>query len=182
MASVTNTYARAFADVVIDRRLDAGKVLSEAQSLAGLVASSKELREVWEAPSIPAEQKRNLLDAIVAREKMSRELRNFIAVLIDHRRINFLAAVIKQFEHELNQRMGFAEAEITSARELADGERRALEAEVEKLIGRKVRAHYSQDASILGGATVKVGSTIYDGSVKGQLEKIREQLAGSTVG
>ena len=90
MASVTSIYARAFADVVFDRKLDAGKVLQESQALVALFADSKDLREVWEAPSIPSEQKRKLLDAIVAREGISREVRNFIAVLIDHRRISFL--------------------------------------------------------------------------------------------
>ncbi len=177
MATVTNTYARAFADVVLDRKLDAAKTLAEAQSLAALVESSKDLREVWEAPSIPAEQKRKLLDAIVARAKISKETRNFVAVLIDHRRIGFLGSIVVQFEQELNQRLGFADAEITSARALGDAERRKLEAEVEKLTGKKVRARYAQDASILGGAIVRVGSTIYDGSVKGQLERIKEALS-----
>jgi F-type H+-transporting ATPase subunit delta len=179
MASVTNTYARAFADVVFDRRLDASKTLQEAQSLTELVAGSKELREVWETPSIPAEQKRAVLDVIVAREGISRPVRNFVAVLIDHRRVQFMGPIVKQFEQELNRRLGFTEAEITSARELSETEQHALESQVAKLTGRKVRARYSQDRSLLGGAMVKVGSTIYDGSVKGQLERIRKQLAST---
>ena len=177
MASVTNTYARAFADVVFDQRMDPAKSLNETQSIAQLVAESKPLREVWEAPSIPAEQKRGVLDAIVAREKISRPVRNFIAVLIDHHRISFLNSIVKQFEQELNQRMGFTEAEVTSARELNDPERRALETQVEKLISRKVRARYVQDRTLLGGAVVKVGSTIYDGSVRGRLERIRQAIS-----
>lgn len=177
MASVTSTYARALADVVFDLRLDAGKTLQEAQSLSQSVASSRPLRDVWEAPSIPAEQKRALLDAIVAHEGISRSVRNFVAVLIEHRRIKFLEPMVKAFEQELNRRMGFTEAEITSARELGQAERGALEAQVEKVTGRKVRARYAQDVSILGGAIVKIGSTIYDGSVKGQLERIREILS-----
>ena len=83
---------------------------------------------------------------------------------------------MKQFEHELNQRLGFVEAEITSARELSEKERRALETRMEKVTGKKLRPEYSRDESILGGAIVKVGSTIYDGSVAGQLEEIRERL------
>lgn len=177
MASATNTYARAFADVVVERRLDPAKVLQEAQSLAQLVASSRELREVWEAPSIPAEQKRGVLDAIAAREGTSREVRNFIAVLIDHRRIPILDAIVKQFEQELNTRLGFTEAEITSARELSNSERQALEVQVQNLTGKRVRARYSHDESLLGGAVVRIGSTIYDGSVKGQLERMREALS-----
>jgi F-type H+-transporting ATPase subunit delta len=179
MASVTNTYARALADVVFERRLDAAKVQQEAESLAGLVTGNKELREVWEAPSIPAEQKRKLLDAIVAKEKISREVRNFVAILIDKRRIAALDGIVRQLRHELNHRLGFTEAEITSARDLTAAERTGLEAQVEKLTGKKVRARYSQDSAILGGAVVKIGSTIYDGSVKGSLERIREQMAGS---
>jgi len=179
MASVTNTYARAFADAVFDMHLDPATTLREAQAVAELVGESKELREVWETPSITPEQKRAVLDAIVAREGISHAVRNFVAVVIDHRRTNFLGAIVKQFELELDQRMGFAEAEITSARELNDPERRALEAQVQNLTGKKVRARYSRDTSLLGGAVVRVGSTIYDGSVSGQLERIREQLSGT---
>lgn len=176
MASVTNSYARAFADVVFDQHLDPAKTLQEAQSVAQLAAGSLQLREVWEAPSIPPEQKRALLDAIIARTGFSRPVRNFVAVLIDHRRIEFLGPIVKEFEQELNRRMGYVEAQITSARELDEPERSALEAQVAKLTGQKVRPLYAQDRSILGGAIVKVGSTIYDGSVKGQLERIREAI------
>jgi F-type H+-transporting ATPase subunit delta len=177
MATVPNTYARAFADVVLSSRLDATRTLQETQALAALVAGSSDLRQVWEAPSIPAEQKRGVLDAVVARQSISGPVRNFMAVLIDHRRVQFLGAIVAQFEKELNSRLGFAEAEITSARELSDAERRTLEAQVEKLTGKKVRARYTQDAALLGGAIVRVGSTIYDGSVQGQLERIRQAIS-----
>jgi F-type H+-transporting ATPase subunit delta len=177
MASVTNTYARAFADAVFDMRLDPAQTLREAQAIAALVSSSKELRDVWETPSITPEQKRAVLDAIVSREGISRAVRNFVAVLIDHRRTNFLSPIVKQFELELDQRLGFAEAEVTSARDLSDPERSMLEAQVQKLTGKKVRARYFRDPSLLGGAVVRLGSTIYDGSVSGQLERIREQLS-----
>jgi F-type H+-transporting ATPase subunit delta len=180
MASVSSTYARALADVVFDKHLDPATTLRETQSLSELVGASKELREVWEAPSIPADQKRKLLDAIVAREGISRAVRNFVAILIDHRRINFLADIAKQLEEELNRRLGFAEAEIISSRPLGDSERIALESQIEKMTGKKVRANYALDPSILGGAIVRLGSTIYDGSVKGQLERIREQLSSSS--
>jgi F-type H+-transporting ATPase subunit delta len=176
MASVTGTYARAFADVVIEERLDADKTVQQARQLVQLVAGSKELREVWETPSISAEQKRAVLDAVVKRAGISKSVRNFLAVLIDHRRISFLEPIVKQFEHELNQRLGFVEAEISSARELSEKERHALETRMEKVTGKKLRPQYFRDESILGGAIVKVGSTIYDGSVAGQLEEIRERL------
>jgi len=179
MSALTSRYARAFVDVVLGKRLDANKTVQELHTIAVTAQSSLELRRVWESPAIPAEQKRALLDAIVKREGISRPVRNFIAVLIDHRRINLLDPVVKDFEQGLNQRLGFAEADITSARDLSDAERRALERQIENLTGKKVRAHYARDTSILGGAVVRLGSTIYDGSIKGQLARIREQLSST---
>jgi len=73
--------------------------------------------------------------------------------------------------------LGFAEAEIVSARQLSAAEQRNLEAELEKLTGKKIRANYSQDPDVLGGAIVRMGSTIYDGSVRGQLERIQAALS-----
>jgi F-type H+-transporting ATPase subunit delta len=177
MSAATSRYARAFADVVIDGRLDANRVLQELESMAATARDNQQLRQVWESPAIAADQKRSLLDAIVARQGISRPVRNLVAVLIDHRRIASLAQVVKDSRQELDRRLGFAEAEISSARELSDSEKRALESQVERLSGKKVRARYSQDASLLGGAVVKLGSTIYDGSVYGQLQRIREQLS-----
>jgi F-type H+-transporting ATPase subunit delta len=179
MSSVTSTYARALADVVFAAHLDPQGTLREVRSLADLTAGNDQLRAVWETPAIPAEQKRALLDAIAARQEISQPVRNFMAVLIDHRRVNFLGPIVQQLEEEMNRRLGFAEAEITSARELSAGERHALEAQVEKLTGKKVIARYSQDKTILGGAIVRIGSTIYDGSVKGKLERMKEQLSST---
>jgi F-type H+-transporting ATPase subunit delta len=179
MASVASTYARAFADVVMDKRLDAARSIAELRTIAGLLAESWELRRVWENPAIPAEQKRAVLDVIAKRDGISIQVRNLVAVLIDHRRVQFLDPIIRQLEKELDARLGFAEAEITSARILGDAEKREFEAQVGKLTGKKVRARYGQDASLLGGAVVRVGSTIYDGSVKGQLQRIREEISGS---
>jgi F-type H+-transporting ATPase subunit delta len=180
MASVTHTYARALADVVFDRKLDPQRTLREVQSVSESVSDCKDLREVWETPSITADQKRAVLDAIVSREGISPEVRNFVAVLIDHRRISFLGDIAKQFEQELSRRMGFVEAEITSARDLDGAERSVLEAQVSKLTGKNVRAQYSREESLIGGVIVRIGSTIYDGSVDGRLTKIRERIALSS--
>jgi len=176
MASVTGTYARAFADVVVGRKLDYAKSMGELRGFESLLSQSDPLRRVLENPSIPGEQKRAVIDAVVRKEGISREVRNFIAVLTDHRRLPLYGDIVRHVEQELNDRLGFAEAEVRSARLLSDAEKRLLEAEIAKMSGRRVRARYEQDTSLLGGAVVRVGSTIYDGSVKGQLYRIREQL------
>lgn len=177
MASVASVYARAFADVVFDKHLDADRSVAELRAIAKLLAESIELRRVWENPAVPADQKRRLLDVIAQRDGISKQVRNLVAVLIDHHRMHFLEPIIRQLEKELDARRGFAEAEIISSRELSEAEKREFEAQIAKLTGKKVRAQYSRDASLLGGAVLRVGSTIYDGSVKGQLERIKETIS-----
>ncbi len=177
MAAIASRYARAFADVVFERKLDAAKSIVDLHSLMGLVASSADLRKTWDNPSISPQQKHAVLDSIVGRLGASKEVRNFLAVVIDHRRANDLAAIVRQVEQEINDRLGFAEAEITSARSLGDSEKKNLEQQVQRMTGKSLRARYKQDASLLGGAIVRVGSTIYDGSIQGQLKRLREQIA-----
>jgi F-type H+-transporting ATPase subunit delta len=177
LASVASTYARAFADVVFTAHLDASRAVGGLREITRLLAESSDLRRVWENPAVPAEQKRKLLDAIVQREGIDKPVRNLVAVVIDHRRVPFLPRIVEQLEKELDARLGLTEAQIFSARSLDDAERRALEAQIEKTTGKKVRARYALDPSLLGGAVIRVGSTIYDGSVKGQLEKIREAIS-----
>ena len=177
MAAITSRYARAFADVVFALKLAPASVLEQLYGMVSVVQSNLVLQRIWENPSVPAEQKRALLDAIVARGNVSKPARNFLAVLIDHRRIEQLTTIVREVESELDTRQGFAEAEVTSARELSAIEKGALEGRIATMTGKKVRAHYAIDPRILGGAIVRLGSTIYDGSVKGQLQRMKEQLA-----
>jgi F-type H+-transporting ATPase subunit delta len=177
MAAVTTSYARAFADVVASRKLNAEAVMAELNSLVETLGTSVDLRQVWENPSVPMPQKRALLDAIAQRTGMSRESRNFIAVLIDHRRIPLLSQVVSELRAELNRRMGVVDAEVTSARPLGDDEKRELEERIGRSAGQRVRAQYTTDPALLGGAVVRIGSTIYDGTVKGQLQKLRRELS-----
>ena len=178
MASVVGTYARAFADVILTKGnlLDPTRILDELHGIEELLRESDQLRHVLENPSIPSDRKLAVLDAITMRLVTTRQVRNFIAVLIDHRRLPLFSEIVKQLSQELDERQGFAEAQVKSARALGDQEKRMLEVEITKMTGKRVKAKYAQDATLLGGAVVQIGSTIYDGSVRGQLERIREQL------
>jgi F-type H+-transporting ATPase subunit delta len=177
MAAVSSRYARALADVMADAKMDTAKAVAQLQSLVTAFEESRELREVWESPAIPVEQKHHVLDALASRLGVTeRPLRNFVAVLIDQDRISLLAEIAKMLELELNSRGGRLEAEIVSARELAPEQRSTLLAELSRMTGKIVLPRYATDAKLLGGVTVRVGSTIYDGSVRGQLQRIRQQL------
>jgi F-type H+-transporting ATPase subunit delta len=176
--AVSNRYARAFVDVVFDAKLDPQKITILLQQFVAMYEGSDDLRKIWGSPAVPADQKRALLDQIIGQMgDAPRQMRNFIAVLIDQSRISILPDIAKQFETELNTRLGRVEAEVTSARPLSDVERHSLVAQVAKTTGRQVSAKYSIDAKLLGGAVVRVGSTVYDGSVRGQLHKIKQELS-----
>jgi F-type H+-transporting ATPase subunit delta len=179
MAAVSIRYARAFADVLLEHKLDTARATRELNQIVELVQSNDALRKVWENPSVPAEQKIGLLDAIVKRVGFAPEVRNFIAVVIDHRRVALLPQIARQVQVEINRRMGITEAEITVARDLGAKERSELESQIAQATGQRgVRANYKLDPAVLGGAVVRVGSTIYDGSVRGQLRRIKESLSG----
>ena len=179
MAAVASRYARALVDVVVERKIDPAAAVEQVHDMVATVSENDQLRLVWESPAIPAAQKRALLDAIASSAGTLRPIRNFIAILIDHGRIPMLAQIARQFEAELNNQLGFVEADISSFRQLSAEQKHGLESQVERITGKKVRARYGTDPGLLGGAVVRVGSTIYDGSVRGQLQKLKEQLTNA---
>ena len=177
MAAVLGRYARAFAEVVVQHKLDADTTIAEIAQMAALIDGNRELRNVLDNPAVPHEQKLHLLDAIMKRMGGSRLLRNFLAVLIDHHRIGSIGEVVEQFRQELDRLRGIAEVRVSSARALTAAEKKSLEAQLGEITGKTVRATYSEDPALLGGVTVRVGSTIYDGSVLGRLERMRREIA-----
>ena len=179
MASFVGIYARALADVVMDRKIDPNRVASDLHSLETFLRESAELRTIWDTPSVSGEQKLKLLDAIAKKAGLLPEIRNFTAVLISNRRIHAFDQIAKEAVDQINDRLGIADAEIVSTRELGAEEKHSLESQVAKTTGKKLRVRYSLDQQLMGGVVVKVGSTVYDGSVRGQLQRIKEQLAVS---
>src|ERR1051326_3798356 len=119
MAAVAGRYARAFVDVAVAHKLDPDKTVAEVGDVAALIEGNRELRNVLQNPAVPHQQKLGLLDAIIKRTGGSKLMRNFLAVLIDHRRIASLGEIVTKFKQELDRRMGVAQARISSARALS---------------------------------------------------------------
>src|ERR1035441_6512005 len=176
MAAFVSHYARAFADVVTSAHLDTAAIDGQLNDFVGTWQRSPELREVFENPAIPALQKVAILDKLNAKLGLQKELRNLIAVLINNDRIAHVEEVVTAYRAELQERQGIRQAEIVTARELSEQERGSLVAGVGKLAGSQIQASFKLDSSILGGTVVRIGSTVYDGSVRGRLERLREAL------
>ncbi len=176
MAAFVARYASAFLDVVTAAKLDTAAIAVEFDDFLGTWNGSPELREFFVNPAIPAVQKVGFLDTLNAKLGLRKELRNLLAVLIDNNRIGGVSEVAATYRRLLQQQLGIQQAEIVTARELGAEERDALVAEIGKLVGSRVEASFKLDTAILGGTVVRIGSTVYDGSVRGRLDRLREAL------
>ncbi len=182
MAIVDLRYAHALDEVVVEQKLSRTDVAAQLQDFQATLAGSSALREIFENPSIPEDQKLRVLDGIAGRLNMSRAVRNFVAVIMHHQRLHELGGMIEAYLERADEDGGVAEAEVTSARPLDDAGRRTLENSIARLTGgSSVRATYREDPALLGGAVIRVGSTVYDGSVRGQLEQMRQRMVNATL-
>jgi F-type H+-transporting ATPase subunit delta len=166
-----NRYAHAFASVAASHGLDVAAAQQQMKDFAATLYGSQDLKEILENPSIPSDQKLAVVDALAERLGMMREVRNFIAVIMNE--------IVAAYELVADEGQGVADVEVTSAFDLNDEDRRELEGQVAKLAGSKVRVAYKQDKALLGGAILKIGSTVYDGSVRGQLEQLKQTLVNA---
>jgi F-type H+-transporting ATPase subunit delta len=172
-------YAGALADVVT-KPASAVKPHDAAAQLNAFVAAlgvSRELHEILHTPAVPASRKKAVVARIADMLGLARPIRNFLFVLVDHRRVAALSEIARVFEQILDERLGFARAEVSSARELAEPLRAALTADLERLTGKRIRTQFAVDESLIGGVLARIGSTVYDGSVRGRLEALGRRLA-----
>jgi F-type H+-transporting ATPase subunit delta len=176
MAAFAVRYASAFLDVATAAKLDTAAIEAQLTDFLATWDTSAELRTFFSNPAIPAIQKVGILDKLNAKLGLQKELRNLLAVLIDHNRIGAVHEVADAYRRLLQERKGIRRAEIVTARELGKAEREALVAEIAKLAGSLIAASFTLDASILGGTVVRIGSTVYDGSVRGRLDRLKEAL------
>ncbi|MGD0521691.1 MAG: ATP synthase F1 subunit delta [Terracidiphilus sp.] len=176
MAVFVARYASAFLDVVTAAKLDTAAIDSKFADFLATWDASAELREFFANPAIPAAGKVEFLDKLNQKLKLQKELRNLLAVLINNNRIGQVSEVAQAWRRQLQQQLGIRQAEIVTARELSETDRNSLVAEIGKLAGARVEASFRLDPSILGGTVVRIGSTVYDGSVRGRLDRLKEAL------
>lgn len=176
MSVFTTQYARALADVVMAEKLDTQVIDGQLCDFVGTLRDSRELREILGNPSIPLSSKLKVLDAIVPRIGMAKQMRNFLAVVLQNDRMHALESIAAEYRKEINARLHISEAVVISVRELNAEERSGMEAKASQLAGFQVRAVFKKDASLLGGVILRIGDTIYDGSVRGRLDELRDKL------
>jgi F-type H+-transporting ATPase subunit delta len=175
MRNVAEHYADALAEVAVAQDKP-DKVRREFSDFLGLLGESEQLTILLASPAVSRANKHAIAQALVERMAAGRTLRNFLFVVIDQRRVGLLREIYRAFEGQLDQRAGITRANVTSAHQLDEGEKKQLVKALERLSGTRVETEYRLDPALIAGAVVRVGSTIYDGSVRTQLERLRMHL------
>lgn len=174
--AVARRYAAAMADVAMERKA-AARVRTDFASFVDAFYSVADLKNFLESPAVDIEVKQRVVKTLAGRMKLDAGVTNFIHLIVMHARTELLREIQAALGEELNARMGIARAEVTSARALSEAERREVTAALERRTGKKIEAQFTEDGSLLGGAVVRVGSTVYDGSLREKLTRLRQKLA-----
>jgi F-type H+-transporting ATPase subunit delta len=173
--SVTATrYARALMDVLYPEKAAAG--FEQLERFAALLNEQPEARRLLENPTIPADRRKALVKEIRDALGFDRRVSNFIAILIDKNRLQLLNEIIDAYRKQLDDRLGIARAVVTAAHPLDSVQQKELALKLEALTGKQVHMEMAVDRSLIGGVIARVGGTIYDGSVRTQLEALRSRL------
>ena len=176
MADFAARYARAFADVVLGDGIPIDQVSAQLNDFLSTLEGSADLRQALFNPALAADVRVRVIDALAPRLHLRREVRNFLAVLLRHDRMSAVGEIVAAYRAEVDRRQGISNVEVISARRLDADERSQMEQQVARLAGTQVRALFREDNGLMGGAVVRIGSTIYDGSVRGRLDRMKQEL------
>ena len=173
--TIARRYATALADVVL-KSGETETVTSELKTWEVLIDSNENLQTLFGNPSIAHLSKEKVLDGLLAKTRPSKTTANFLKVMLGNGRLTELGHINTRFAAVLEERSGNVVAKITSARELSASEKTELETNLEKLTGKQIKPDFIIDNGIIGGVVTQIGSTVYDGSVRTQLENLKEEL------
>lgn len=175
MKSASLQYANALADIALAQGA-AEPALKQLADFGAAYAESAELRNFLSSPAVDREAKHGVIEKLVARLGASKIIRNFLFVVADHGRTHILPEIVSTFQDVVRQRQGIAEAEISTPVALSAAQKAEFAFTLERMTGKRVEAKYSLDPALLGGAVVRIGDSIYDGSLRQRLNAMRARL------
>lgn len=175
--TVARRYAAALADVVVERG-ESREVQEELNAWERMLSDNPQLLEVVRNPTIPYDQKRRVVNTLIERTRVRPTTSNFLQVLLQNHRLADLHEINRVFVQELDRRSGVVSAQVTTARPVSPQAQEALRAQISSLTDSNVRLQFAVDEELLGGIVTRIGSTVYDGSVRNQLEQIKERMTG----
>lgn len=177
LQTVARRYATALADVAIERR-EERDVQNELDQWAEMIEAHARLKEVFANPTIIYDHKRKVLEDLISRSRVRETTASFLRVLLKNQRLSQLRGIVDRFGQVLDERGGMVAAHVTTARPIPEDLRNSLHESLAAATGRKVRLSFTTDESIIGGLVARIGSTIFDGSVQSQLDRLANEMAG----
>jgi F-type H+-transporting ATPase subunit delta len=175
LQTIARRYATALAEVSLERNEET-RVQQEINFWASLIEDNPQLGEVFANPTVPYDQKRKVLEELISRTKIGETSASFLRVLLKNQRLAQIKQVAERFGHVLDERHGVVGANVTTARPIPDEIKTALRDALATTTGRTVRLSFTTDEAIIGGVLTQVGSTIFDGSVQGQLDRLAAEM------
>jgi len=169
-------YARALLEVALKEKADLDRVERELASIVDLFTQHKALAQALLNPAVPVPRKRAAMDALMARGQLLPMVSKLFILLAERDRLVLLPDLLQSYRDRLLDHRNIVRAEITTTTPLAADRVKAIEASLARATGRTVTLSAKVDPAIIGGVVTRIGSTIYDGSVTRQLEKMRERL------
>jgi F-type H+-transporting ATPase subunit delta len=175
LSAVSTRYAKALVDVVTEpgSTIDPQMAMDQLRQVAAMISSSDELRHALLSPAVSPGRKRAVVAKLVT---VHPKVRNFLYVVIDHRRLHDIPSIVEAFEVLLDDFLGFVRADVSSAKALNDAQKAALEVQLTRMAGKKAKLNFQTDPALVAGVIARIGSKVYDGSVRGQLERLRATL------
>ena len=170
-------YARALLDVAIREKADLDRVERELASIVDLFAQHQQLSQAMLNPVVPAPRKRTAMEALTARAQLLPMVAKLLGLLADRDRLVLLPDLLDSYRERLLEHRNVIRAEITTTTPLPEERVKAIETSLARATGRTVTLAANVDPAIIGGVVTRIGSTIYDGSVSRQLEKMKEKLS-----
>ena len=174
MSVAGNRYARALMEALYPEKAEAG--LQQLQSFAELLSDQPEAGRFLENPAMAGDRRRRMLKEISDALGLDRRLANFVNILADRNRLQILEEIIREYQRLMDERLGIVRAHVTAARALDPAEHRELASKLQEMTGKQVRMEVAVDPSLIGGVIAQLGSTVYDGSVRRQLQAFRNRL------
>lgn len=179
--ALASHYANALADAVFapNSGLAPEEAVKQMGAAQELISGSPELSNALLSPAINKNRKSAVINTLADRLGLHRLIRNFLLVVVSHRRTKDLPGIRQEFAAEVDKRLGWISADIASAQELNPQQKEELERALSTKLGKQIRAHYRVDPDLLAGVRAQVASKEYDASLRGKLEGMRQKLTAS---
>jgi len=175
-AAILGRYSRSLADIAFEKNIE-DKVVEDLGVFSDVFSSVPDVLGTLDSPAVPRTSKEQLLDKLTAQYPIDPVSANFLRVLLEHNRIRYFNEILEKFTQMVKARKGVLDAGVITAEPLGQEDVTRIKKRLEKMTGKRVNVTPQTDADIIGGTVVRIGSKIYDGSIRTRLAEMKRRLA-----